>query len=149
MLHIKPIRNASVTRVTNAFEICDVFVRNFHTLWKVCANSSHMWQIRMGKIRFNSSLMRTVKTDVHADPNNRWTYVLWPGSCMRAVIQFYWYLAFQLFIEIKSNKVICFEIKCLRLYTAKEVIIQAKSNKRFAGQWILGTWTHSLAKRKP
>ena len=37
------------TCVTNAFEICDVFVRNFHTLWKVCANSSHMWQIWNGK----------------------------------------------------------------------------------------------------
>ena len=48
-----------------------------------------------------------------------------------------------------NNKVICFEIKCLRLYTAKEVIIQAKSSKRYAGQWILGIWRHSLATRKP
>ena len=37
---------------------------------------------------------------------------------MRAVMQFHRCLAFQLFIEIKPTKVICFEIKCLRFYTA-------------------------------
>ena len=62
----------------------------------------------MGKILFNSSLMRSVKTDVHADPNNRWTYMLWPGS-YACCDTFLLNLAFQLFIEIKSNKVICFE----------------------------------------
>ena len=30
----------------NAFKVCEVFVRNFHMLWKVCANSSDMWQTR-------------------------------------------------------------------------------------------------------
>ena len=32
VLPIKSILNANVTRVTNAFEICDVFVRIFHTI---------------------------------------------------------------------------------------------------------------------
>ena len=70
--------------------------------------------------------MRTVKTDVHV------IRIIVGHTCMcyglahmRAMIQFYRYLTFQLFIEIKSNNVICFEIKCLRLYTAKEVVIQA------------------------
>ena len=67
--------------VTYSFEIfirCEKFVRNLHTCDKY----------EMGKLRFNSSLMRTVKNDVHADPNNRWTYVLWPGSyaCFDAIL---------------------------------------------------------------
>ena len=50
--------------------------------------------------------------------------------------------------RILNSALFCL-LKCLRLYKAKEVIIQVKSSKRFAGQWILGTWRHSLATRKP
>ena len=150
MIHIKSIRNASGTHVwqmlskslTFSFEIftrCEKFVRILHTCDKY----------EMGKKQFTSSLTRTVKTDVYMLIRIIAGHMCYGLTHMRAVIQFYWYLAFQLFIEIKSNKVICFEIKYLRLYTAtKEVIIQAKSSKRFAGQWIC-TWRHSLATRKP
>ena len=60
----------SVTVSVDFFTRCEKFVRILHTCDKY----------EMGNIRFNSSLMRTVKTDVHDDLNNRWTYVLWPGS---------------------------------------------------------------------
>ena len=134
---------------------CDKCFRNLwrfrskfsHAVKSLCEFFIHVTNTKWEKYG-STALMRTVKTDVHGDSNNRW-HMCYALAHMRAVIKFYWYLAFQLFIEIKSNKVICFEIKCLRLYTAKEVIIQAKSSKRYAGQWILGTWRHSLATRKP
>ena len=34
------------TCVTNAFDICDKFVRIIHTLWRIRANNSRMWKIR-------------------------------------------------------------------------------------------------------
>ena len=145
MLHIKSIRNASVTHVwqmlsksvTFSFEIftrCEKFVRILHTCDKYEWEKYGSTALSCGQWRPMYMLIRIIAGHM--------CYGL-AHTCMRAVIQFYWFLAFQLFIEIKSNKVICFEIKCLRLYTAKEVIIQAKSNERFAGQWILGTWRQS------
>ena len=67
--------------VTFSFEIftrCEKCVLMLHTCDKY----------EKGKMRFNSVLMRTVKTDVHADPNNHWTYTC-AMAHMRAVIQFY------------------------------------------------------------
>ena len=39
------------TYVTNAFEICDEFVRILHTLWRIRANTSHVWKIRSVNIK--------------------------------------------------------------------------------------------------
>ena len=41
--------------VTNAFEICDEFVRILHTLWGIRANNSHMLKIRSVNITVQQS----------------------------------------------------------------------------------------------
>ena len=43
------------TCVTNAFEICDEFVRILHTLWRIRANNSHVWKIRSVNIKFQQT----------------------------------------------------------------------------------------------
>ena len=39
------------TCVTNAFEICDEFVRILHALWRIRVNNSHVWKIRSVNIK--------------------------------------------------------------------------------------------------
>ena len=44
------------TCVTNAFEICDEFVRILHTLWRIRANKSHVWKIQSVNIKVQQAL---------------------------------------------------------------------------------------------
>ena len=44
------------TCVTNAFEICEEFVRILHTLWRIRANNSHGWKIRSVNIKVQQGI---------------------------------------------------------------------------------------------
>ena len=46
----------SSTCATNAFEICDEFVRILHMLWGSRANNAHVWKIRSVNIKVQQSL---------------------------------------------------------------------------------------------
>ena len=80
-VHIKSIGNASATyvwqmlskSVTFSFEIftrCEKFMRIHHTCDRY----------EMGK-KYGSTAL-SVTTDIHVDPNNRWTYVLLSCICV-------------------------------------------------------------------
>ena len=59
------------TCVTNAFEICDEFVRTLHMLWRIRANNSHVWKIWSVNIKVQRSSLFPKQCDHNAKKSTR------------------------------------------------------------------------------
>ena len=75
------------------FTRCEKFVRIFNTWHIRNGEKTGSTALSCGQWRLMYMLIRIIAG-----------YMCYGLAHMRAVMQFYWYLAFQLFIEIKSNK---------------------------------------------